>query len=186
MTCSFFFFFLWLNTWSVLLVGIKWSICMSKSLRIFCVLFSRVDYCLCIYHLVVSSNPYYYHCFLDLLFDAIIHEVFYMKFKVNKGFSLIFIEKIRLKSFFYVCVHFNNGILVIFILIVLIGPRPISVFKNFSISISISKYLYFDSYLRCFFLIGWYFYQIVLWLNHLLMDSTTLHNTGRRSNTKSV
>ena len=27
---------------------------------------------------------------------------------------------------------------------------------------------------------------VVLWRNHLLMDSTTLHNTGRRSNTKSV
>ena len=26
----------------------------------------------------------------------------------------------------------------------------------------------------------------VMWRNHLLMDSTTLHNTGRRSNTKSV
>ena len=27
---------------------------------------------------------------------------------------------------------------------------------------------------------------ILLWQNHLLIDSTTLHNTGRRSNTKST
>ena len=40
-------FFLFLfslnNTWSCLLIGIRWFVCISKSQRIFCVSFSRTD-----------------------------------------------------------------------------------------------------------------------------------------------
>ena len=39
-----------------LLVGIRWSICISKPQRILCVSFSRTDSSLCVYHLVVWSN----------------------------------------------------------------------------------------------------------------------------------
>ena len=40
---------------SGLLVGIKWSVCMSKSHRSLCVSFSRTGAGLCIYHLLVIS-----------------------------------------------------------------------------------------------------------------------------------
>ena len=51
-----FFIYSLIITRSGLLGGIKWSICISKSQRIFCVAFSRTDSDLCIYHLVVWSN----------------------------------------------------------------------------------------------------------------------------------
>ena len=38
------------------LVEIRWSVCISKSLRSLCVSFSRTDSGLCIYHLFVWSN----------------------------------------------------------------------------------------------------------------------------------
>ena len=41
---------------SGLLTEIRWSVCMSKSHRSLCVLFSRTDDGLCIYHLFVWSN----------------------------------------------------------------------------------------------------------------------------------
>ena len=43
------------------LVEIKWSICMSKSHRSFCISFSRTDVGLCIYHLFVGSNLNFLH-----------------------------------------------------------------------------------------------------------------------------
>ena len=47
-----FFFFLLINTWSGLLVGIKWSVCTSKFDIIF-VSFSWTDSGLCVCHLVI-------------------------------------------------------------------------------------------------------------------------------------
>ena len=52
--CIFFFFLI--ITWSGLLVGIKGSLCISKSLRILWISFSWTDSGLCIYHLVPWSN----------------------------------------------------------------------------------------------------------------------------------
>ena len=49
-------FFLLVITRSGLLAEIRWSICMSKSHRSLCGLFSRIDAGLCIYHLFVWSN----------------------------------------------------------------------------------------------------------------------------------
>ena len=50
-----FFFFSIINR-SGLLVGIRWSVCISKSLKILCISFSRTDFGLYIYYLVVWSN----------------------------------------------------------------------------------------------------------------------------------
>ena len=54
----FFFFFLVLliNIWSGLLADIGWFICISKSLWILWISFSRTDFNLCIYHLSAWSN----------------------------------------------------------------------------------------------------------------------------------
>ena len=55
--CKFsFFFFVLIGMKSGLLVEIRWSVCMSKSHRSFCVSFSRTDARLCIYYLFVGSN----------------------------------------------------------------------------------------------------------------------------------
>ena len=48
-------------TWSSLLVGIKRSICISKSQRMFLVSFCKTDSGLFIYHLVIWSKFNYYH-----------------------------------------------------------------------------------------------------------------------------
>ena len=53
---NFFFFLLLIIMRSGLLAGIKWSVCMLKSHRSLCVLFSRTGARLCIYHLFVWSN----------------------------------------------------------------------------------------------------------------------------------
>ena len=50
------FFFLLIIIRSGLLVEIRWSVCMPKSLGSLCVSFSRTDAVLCIYHLFVWSN----------------------------------------------------------------------------------------------------------------------------------
>ena len=50
------FFFLLINTRSGILTGIRWSVCISKSQRRFCVLFSKTNSGLCIYHFLVRSN----------------------------------------------------------------------------------------------------------------------------------
>ena len=49
-------FFLLIIIRSGLLAEIRWSVCMSKSHRSLCVLFSRAGAGLCIYHLLVWSN----------------------------------------------------------------------------------------------------------------------------------
>ena len=43
------------------LTEIRWSVCISKSLRSLCLLFSRIDSGLCIYHLFVWSNFNFLH-----------------------------------------------------------------------------------------------------------------------------
>ena len=57
----YFFFFFFLIKSSGLLAGIKWSVCMLKSNRSLCVLFSRTCAGLCIYHLFVWSNSNFLH-----------------------------------------------------------------------------------------------------------------------------
>ena len=52
----FFFFFLLIIIRSGLLAETRWSVCMSKSHRSLCVLFSRTSTGLCIYYLFVWSN----------------------------------------------------------------------------------------------------------------------------------
>ena len=47
-----FFFFLLISMTSTLLFWIRWSVCISKSQRILCVLFYWIDFGLCMYHLV--------------------------------------------------------------------------------------------------------------------------------------
>ena len=54
-------FFLLIIIMSGHLAEIKWSICMSKSLRCLCVSFSRTDVELCIYHLFIWSNLNFLH-----------------------------------------------------------------------------------------------------------------------------
>ena len=49
-------FFLSTNTWCGLLVGIWWSVFISKDQRILWFSFSRTNYGLCTYHVVVGSN----------------------------------------------------------------------------------------------------------------------------------
>ena len=58
--CKFFFFLLIIIS-SGLLAEIWWSVCMSKSHRSLCVLFSRTGAGLCIYHLLVWSNLNFLH-----------------------------------------------------------------------------------------------------------------------------
>ena len=55
------FFFLLIIIRSVLLAGVRWSLCTSKSQRTLCISFSRTDSCLCIYHLFVWSNFSFLH-----------------------------------------------------------------------------------------------------------------------------
>ena len=50
-------------TWSDRLAEIRWFVCISKSQRTLCVLISRIDSRLCIYHLFVSSNFNFLHNF---------------------------------------------------------------------------------------------------------------------------
>ena len=57
----FFFFVLLIIIRSGLLAEIRWSVCMSKSHRSLCVLFSRTGAGLCIYHLFVWSNLIFLH-----------------------------------------------------------------------------------------------------------------------------
>ena len=54
-------FFLLIIIRSGLLVEIRWSVCMSKSHRSLCVLFSRTGAGLCVYHLFVWSNSNFLH-----------------------------------------------------------------------------------------------------------------------------
>ena len=60
-----FSFFLLIITRSGLLVGIRWSVCISKSKRILCILFTRTDGWtdsdLCMYYLLVWSNFNFLH-----------------------------------------------------------------------------------------------------------------------------
>ena len=56
-----FLFFLLIIIRSGLLSEIRWSVCMSKSHRSLCVLFSRTGDGLCIYHLLVWSNLNFLH-----------------------------------------------------------------------------------------------------------------------------
>ena len=66
----FFFFFLFIITRSGLLTGIMWSICISKSLRMLCVSFFRIDSGLCIYHLVAWLNVNFLCNFLSITFPT--------------------------------------------------------------------------------------------------------------------
>ena len=54
--CKVSFFFLLIIIRSGLLAEIRWSVCMSKSYRIWCMSFSTTGAGLCIYHLLVWSN----------------------------------------------------------------------------------------------------------------------------------
>ena len=56
-----FFFFFLIIIEAGLLAEIRWSVCMSKSHRSLCVLFSRTGTGLCIYHLFVWSNLNFLH-----------------------------------------------------------------------------------------------------------------------------
>ena len=56
-----FCFFLLIIKRSSRLADIKWSVCISKPLRGFCVSFSRTDSTLCIYHLFIWSNYNFLH-----------------------------------------------------------------------------------------------------------------------------
>ena len=53
--------FLLIIIWSGRLAKIRWSVCMSKSLRSLCISFSRTDSWLSIYHLFVWSNFNFLH-----------------------------------------------------------------------------------------------------------------------------
>ena len=57
----FFFFFLFTITTAGHLAGIRWTVCMLKSQRIWCVSFSVTDSGLCIHHLVEWSNFNFLH-----------------------------------------------------------------------------------------------------------------------------
>ena len=59
-----------INTRSGYLDEIRWSIPISKSLRILCVSFSRTDYDLSVYHLVLWSNFNFLHNFQWVTFTT--------------------------------------------------------------------------------------------------------------------
>ena len=59
----FLFFYLLINSRSGLLVGIRWSFCISKSQRILWILSSLTDSDLCIYHLLCSHISQYFTIF---------------------------------------------------------------------------------------------------------------------------
>ena len=56
-----FFFFFLIIIRSGLLAEIRWSVCVLKSHRSLCVLFSRTGAGLCIYHLLVGSKLNFFH-----------------------------------------------------------------------------------------------------------------------------
>ena len=56
-----FSFFLLINSRFSLLANIWWSVCISKTRRILCILFSRYGSCLCIYHLVARLEFNLFH-----------------------------------------------------------------------------------------------------------------------------
>ena len=57
----FFFFFFLIITRSGRLAEIRWTVCISKSLRSLRISFFRTDSGLCIYHLFAWSNPIFLH-----------------------------------------------------------------------------------------------------------------------------
>ena len=59
-SASSFFFLLTINR-SGRLVEIRWSVCITKSQRILCVSFSRMDSGLCTHHLFIWSNSNFLH-----------------------------------------------------------------------------------------------------------------------------
>ena len=71
-----FFFFFSLSR-SGLLTGIKWSVCISKSQRMFCISFSRADSSSCIYHQAVGSNFLFLHNSLWFTFPTKSYLVLY-------------------------------------------------------------------------------------------------------------
>ena len=83
----FFFFFFLIILRSGLLVQIRWSVSISKSQRILCVWFSRTDFGLRMYHLVVWSNFNFLHnslwitfpnhscCVLYFLYASLLHSL---------------------------------------------------------------------------------------------------------------
>ena len=73
-----FFFFFFVNYHQVRSPSwIRWSICISKSWRILCVSFSRMDSGLFIYHLVIWSNFNFLHNFLWITFPTLSCLVWY-------------------------------------------------------------------------------------------------------------
>ena len=74
---SFFFFFLLTISSPVLLVGIRWSVCISKSQRSLCISFSKTNFVLCIYHLVLWSIYSFLHSSLWITFPTQLCLVLY-------------------------------------------------------------------------------------------------------------
>ena len=72
-------FFLMIIIRSDLLVEIRWSVCMSKSHKSLCVLFSRTDAGLCIYHLFVWSNlKFLAHFPVDHFANPIVSSIIFL------------------------------------------------------------------------------------------------------------
>ena len=59
-TFSYFYFFM--NSRSCQQIGIKWSVCISKSQRIYCIPFSLTDSGLCIYFFLFLCSNLLYNC----------------------------------------------------------------------------------------------------------------------------
>ena len=71
------FSFLWIITSSGCLARIRWFVCISISLGILCISFSRIDYCLCKYHLAVWLNFSFLHNFQRIIFPTQSYQVLY-------------------------------------------------------------------------------------------------------------
>ena len=95
---------------SVLLAGIRWSVCMPKSHRSLCESFSRTGTGLCIYHLFVWSNWNFLH--------------------ISQWITLPTQSFLALYSF---CVNLLHSLIIIIIIIIII---VIYSFRVFHISVS--------------------------------------------------
>ena len=82
-----FSFFLTIS-WSGRLVEIRWSVCISKSQRILCVSFSRADFGLCVYYLILWSSSNFLHNYQWITFHTQSCLVF-NSFCANVLYSLI-------------------------------------------------------------------------------------------------
>ena len=71
-------FFLLIITWSYRLALIRWSVCRSKSQRSVCVLFSRTDSGLWLYHFFERPNLNFLHTYQCITFPTVSSHILFL------------------------------------------------------------------------------------------------------------